>query len=154
MAESLRDEISNRLATTIVSPKIFDRKLYEPSEEMKEAFSEYGLAPRDVELVIGLIGFALQGGGMNIIQDSLAKSVHVKIGEGKKMILSPEKAVQEFSRLNSIPEFLGSLYDESQIILSSEAIGLANGTIWIAFKCTDKECTSYEIQITTLNLRH
>jgi hypothetical protein len=142
--------------STIVDPDIFDRKLYHASDGVKDALANCGLSEKQYGLfedVVNALGYFAQAGGDGILFNILAESVFVSSNAKSYPKI---EAQHQFGKLRNGFE---PLFDETQMIFSSEVIGLANGMIWISLLCTNADAAltqpdwspSYSLSVITLN---
>lgn len=144
--------------TTIFNPDILQAKQYACSDAMKDVLYDYGSPVSALQDVVTAIGVMAQIGDGAALQKVLADTVRVRVGGDSKDV-SAADALGHFRKLSSIPNIHKQLYDEGQMIFTSDAIGLFNGMVWIDINTTIEdeefglpEVMRVDLRVTTLNL--
>ena len=143
---------------TIFDPNIFDRYLYSASDAMKDVLSDYASPVSEIESIVSALGLVAEGAGTNGMEAMFAENVGIAIGN-ERHLLPADSALIEVGRLAKMTGIRTILYDETQMIFTSEAIGLANGLVWIVIHYSIEhigmaQLRHIDARIAALNFEH
>jgi hypothetical protein len=136
---------------TAAAAQNVQRQSYVMSEAMHQELDKRSFDSKRVEAVVNGISDALASKNIQPILDQSSAEIRIT-GKGTNRLVGKTEAAALAKTLFDDAALAGSVTDESQFILRSEAVGLGGGVFWISEDCLDVKCDQKKTHIVTINL--
>ena len=137
--------------TTFIDPDILSRRLYAMSAYMVGTMQDYGIDKRAMEDAIAGTLYSLQYGGDALLNDVFADTVTFCIADAVQD-LPRNAAIGKADLLRKTPGLVDALFNETDFIVRSDAVGIGAGTIWFTFSSSDDALRRASIRLSTINI--